>query len=538
MLPHCRRSTLARVFATLLAGLAGAAAVHADTSRVNVANVAILGTQTTAIARPRGELVLGTNGNIYFTSEAGGSTGLGTVSTLAPDGTVTVLHSFAGADTEGTSPYAGVIQASDGNFYGTTYLGGARNLGTVYRISPSGDFANLASFTNESQGGFLPYAALVQHPNGDLYGTTLRGGTNDAGTIFRITLAGNVTVLRSFAGADGRNPEGKLVVGTDGALYGTTLIGGAADRGTVYRITPDGATFTTLYSFPSLGAFNAAGVATNATGANPRAGLTRGADGNFYGTAYQGGAGGYGTVYRMTPSGSVTNLHDFEGAPFDGGYPLSAVNQLPDGTLVGTTEKGGAAGNGSVWSISPSGQYTHLHSLSFLPLDGGQSYISLLPFNGQLYGATSTDFTYSAGAIFRIERAVNGVLPITISATPDRLTTGGTVTVTWNGAAYPSCSAGGEWEGTTIGVAGTQTFTPGAGIRTYSLLCTDAAGAFHNAYATVFVAAPEAKPVDGGGDGGGGGATDPLLLAALAGFTAFTLVRRHREFSRRTQDRP
>ncbi|RYZ63225.1 MAG: hypothetical protein EOP08_11275, partial [Proteobacteria bacterium] len=288
MLPNRRRSSLARVFAALLAGFATAGVVHADTARVNVSNVAILGSQTTAIVRPRGELVPGPNGNLYFTSESGGSAGLGTVSMLAPDGTVTVMHSFAGADAEGTSPYAGVVLASDGNFYGTTYLGGARNIGTVYRMSPTGDFANIYSFNNESQGGFLPYAGLVQHPNGDLYGTTLRGGASDAGTLFRISLAGNLTVLRSFSGADGRNPEGKLVVGADGALYGTTLIGGAADRGTIYRVTPDGATFSTIYSFPSLGAFNAAGVATNATGANPRAGLTRGADGNFYGTAYQG----------------------------------------------------------------------------------------------------------------------------------------------------------------------------------------------------------------------------------------------------------
>lgn len=538
MLPHRRRSTLARVFAALLAGFMAAGTVHADTSQVNVANVAILGAQTTAIVRPRGEFVQGANGNLYFTSEGGGANGLGTVSMLAPDGTVTVLHSFAGADAEGMWPYAGVTLATDGNFYGTTYRGGSRDLGTVYRISPTGDFANVFSFTNESQGGFVPYAALVQHPNGDLYGTTLRGGTDDAGTIFRITLAGNLTVLRSFNGGDGRNPEGKLVVGADGALYGTTLIGGAADRGTVFRITPDGSTFTTLYSFPSLGAFSAAGVATNATGANPRAGLILGPDGNFYGTAYQGGSAGYGTVFRMSPTGSVTTLHDFNGAPFDGGYPLAPVNRLPDGTLVGTTEKGGAAGNGTAWSISPAGQFTNLHSFTFLPLDGGQSYISLVPFNGQLYGATVTDLTYTSGAIFRLERPTNGVLPIRISVTPDQITTGGTVTVTWSATGYASCAAGGEWEGTTVGLTGTQSFTPGAGIRTWSLTCTDSAAVLHNAYATAIVLAPVAQPVDGGGDGSGGGAVDPVLLAALAGLTGLALMRRHRELFRRTQDRP
>lgn len=529
---HRSRSTLARVFAALLGALAGAGTVHASTSQVNVSNVAILGSLETAVVRPRGEPVLGSDGRVWFTSEAGGSNGLGTVAALSADGTtVSVIHSFLGAATEGGSPYSGVIQATDGNFYGTTYIGGTKNLGTVYRVSPSGDFANLFSFTNDSQGGFLPYTGLVQHPNGDLYGTTLRGGANDAGTIFRITLAGTLTVLRSFAGADGKNPEGRLVVGADGALYGTTLIGGASDRGSVYRIAPDGSGFSTLYSFPSLGAFNSAGVATNATGANPRAGLTLGADGNFYGAAYQGGASGYGTVFRMTPSGSVTTLHDFNGAPFDGGYPLSLVNQLADGTLVGTTEKGGAAGNGTVWSLSPSGQFTNLHSLSLLPIDGGQSYVSLLPFNGQLLGLSTTDFTYSAGAMFRLERPTNGVLPITISTTPDQISTGGTVTLTWSATGYASCTSGGEWEGTTVALSGTQTFTPAAGIRTWSLLCTDAAGALHNAYATTIVLAPATQPVDGGGDGSGGGAVDAALLAGLAGLTGLAAWRRRRQLN-------
>ena len=136
--------------------------------------------------------------------------------------------------------------------------------------------------------------------------------------------------------SDGENPEGALIVGADGDLYGTTLQGGGGNRGTIFTHLHQ-RHLTALYSFPSLGAFNSQGLAINATGANPRAGLLLAADGNYYGTAYQGGTDGYGTVFRMTPAGAVTVVHAFTGPSFGGAFPLSAVMQDAAGNLYGTT---------------------------------------------------------------------------------------------------------------------------------------------------------------------------------------------------------
>ena len=140
-------------------------------------------------------------------------------------------------------------------------------------------------------------------------------------------------------------------------------------RGTIFRMTLAGAV-TSLYSFPSLSAFSTAGVATNATGANPRAGLMLAADGNFYGTAYQGGPIGYGTVFRVTPAGGVTVVHAFTGPTTGGAFPLASVSQDAAGNLYGTTERGGALNQGSAWRINTSGQFSLLHGFTSSIIDG------------------------------------------------------------------------------------------------------------------------------------------------------------------------
>jgi uncharacterized repeat protein (TIGR03803 family) len=424
-----------------------------------------------------------------------------------------------------------VYQASDGLLYGTTYLGGSRNLGTVYKVSTTGTFTNVYSFDNASQGGFLPYTGVTQLGAGDLFGTTLRGGPNDAGTVYRLTLGGTLTTLASFDGGNGKNPEGRLAVGPDGALYGTTLIGGADDRGTVYRVTTSG-TLTTLFSFPSLGSFNTSGVAVNTVGANPRAGLTLGTDGNFYGTAYQGGSAGYGTIFRVTPAGVVTALHSFTGPPFDGSFPLATVSQMADGSLVGTTEQGGALGAGVTWRIDPSGVYSVLHSFSAFAYDGAKPYATLTPYNGTLYGVSFTDSTTAGGVVFRLELPVAGSLPTTISATPDSIALGSTTTLTWAAPSATSCATSGGTNGTgwadSIATSGTLTLTPPtAGIFNYIITCTDAAAVGRTASVQVVVTTPALQPVDGGGDGSGGGGFPLLGLAMLGGALATSLVRKH-----------
>ncbi|MEY2854586.1 MAG: hypothetical protein RL030_1718, partial [Pseudomonadota bacterium] len=260
----------------------------------------------------RGDLLLADDGNFYVSSFAGGSSGAGAVARITPAGAVTVLGSFTGTDGLGAQSYAKLVQANDGNLYGTTYLGGKDGRGTVFKQTLSGTLTTLYGFPSGKAAPMLPYAGLVQAPDGNLYGSTMRGGAADAGTVFRLTLAGELTVLHEFTGKDGQNPEGTLIVGHDGNLYGTTLIGGESDRGVIYRIATGG-TYTLLYSFPPLGEFNTSGLATNATGANPRSALLLAADGNYYGTAYQGGTFGFGTVFRMTPAGTVSTVYNFGG---------------------------------------------------------------------------------------------------------------------------------------------------------------------------------------------------------------------------------
>jgi uncharacterized repeat protein (TIGR03803 family) len=466
--------------------------------------------------RPRGNLLLANDGNFYFTGTTGGASNVGAVARVTPAGVATSLHSFTGGSTEGQSPFAGVMQASDGALYGTTYVGGEGNGGTVYRLALDGTYKLLHSFNVSNKiDPHYPYAGLVQASDGNLYGTTLRGGANDKGTAFRITLDGTLTQIHDFTGDDGENPEGDLVVGPDGNLYGTTLQGGKDARGTIFRMTLAGAV-TSLYSFPGLSEFSTAGVATNATGANPRSGLLLAADGNFYGTAYQGGPIGYGTVYRVTPAGAVTVVHAFAGATTGGAFPLASVSQDAAGNLYGTTERGGALNQGSAWRISPSGQFSLLHGFTTAILDGGSPYATLLPLNGYLWGTSINDSNAQVGAVFKLDPGDGVNLPVEINVAPASIPLGSTALLTWSSPTATGCTAAGVWSDT-VATSGTKVVTPEfAAIYNYVLSCTDGAGVVRNAYASLRVNAPEQEPVDGGGSGGGSFSAYLLLLLGVA----------------------
>jgi uncharacterized repeat protein (TIGR03803 family) len=479
----------------------------------------LAGTAATGGTAPRGELLAANDGNFYVALSSGGASSVGAIMRITPAGVAVVMHSFKSDATEGYSPYAGMIQASDGALYGTTFYGGTKSVGSVYKLALDGTFTNLYSFTNASQGPYNPYAALVQGPDGALYGTTLHGGTANQGTVFRITTDGTLTVLLSFTGANGSNPEGQLVVGADGALYGTTMIGGDADRGTVYKITTAG-TYTLLYSFPALNTVNNKGQSTNAVGSNPRTGLTLGSDGNFYGSAYQGGPSGLGTVFRMTPAGAVTLVHDFTGAPTDGANPVAAVTRLADGTLYGTTLGGGYSNGGVAWRLSAAGTYQLLHSFANAPFDNVSPYTGLVPFGGVLYGLalgapSSSVPTY--GALYKIDEGTGGVLPVQFSASPETFVAGASATLSWSAPTASTCTASGNWSDT-ISTAGTKVVTPAsAGVFTYLLACTDGAGVVRNAYALLVVSSPAAQSVDGGATTGGGGVLGLWALTLLGG---------------------
>ncbi len=259
--------------------------------------------------------------------------------------TETNLYSFGSSSNDGSEPEAGLVQGSNGNFYGTTLGGGTYNNGTVFRIGPGGSYTNLYSFWGSPNDGSEPLAGLVQGSDSSFYGTTIQGGAYGYGTVFRINPSGSYTNLYSFGNSpDGANPEAPLVQGSDSNFYGTTIQGGAYGYGTVFRISPSGS-YTNLYSFGN-----------SPDGAKPEAPLVQGSDGNFYGTTYFGGMstkcnGGCGTVFRISPSGSYTNLYSFGAVSNDGFYPLAGLAQGSDSNFYGTTTFGGINDSGTVFKV-------------------------------------------------------------------------------------------------------------------------------------------------------------------------------------------
>jgi uncharacterized repeat protein (TIGR03803 family) len=299
-------------------------------------------------AGPVSGVVQGTDGSFYGTTQAGGSSNNGTVFKVTPSGALTVLHSFCSQPpcTDGATPKAGLRQASDGNLYGTTSGGGAAKAGTVFKITPDGALTVLYSFCSQvgCADGTVPQAGLIQASDGNFYGTTSGGENNDSpvltgGTVFKITPSGSVTTLYSFCNHsgqcnDGSNSFAGLIQASDGNFYGTTWGGGTNNVGTVFKVTP-GAGRTTLYSFCAQ--------AVCADGAEPVSGLMQASDGNFYGTTPTAGANGDGTIFKITPGGLLNTLYAF--CPHvgcgDGSAPSAGLIQGSDGNFYGTTYTGG-----------------------------------------------------------------------------------------------------------------------------------------------------------------------------------------------------
>jgi uncharacterized repeat protein (TIGR03803 family) len=274
-----------------------------------------------------------------------------------------MVHSFNGSD--GSESCGQMIQGADGNFYGTTQSGGNNNCdmgcGTIFKITPNGTLTTLHSFT-DSPDGSLPFGGLVQATNGDLYGATLAGGTlNDncapfratgCGTVFKITPSGTLTILHKFNSNDGQGPAAQLLLAGDGNYYGTTGGGAQYGGGTAFKMTPSGA-LTTVHVF------------SGPEGYSPQAALIQATDGNLYGATFSGGANANGNVFKMTLSGTVTSLHIFDNTNGDGAYPYAGLIQGTDGDFYGTTETGGTnLYYGSVYKMTASGTVTILHSFN------------------------------------------------------------------------------------------------------------------------------------------------------------------------------
>jgi uncharacterized repeat protein (TIGR03803 family) len=355
---------------------------------------------------PVGGLVQATNGNFYGATDGA----YGTIFEITPSGALTTLHSFLGMD--GSHPWAGLVQATDGRLYGTTGLGGSHNHGTIFSITPQSQFVSLHSF--DLTDGSDPTAGLAEATNGNFYGTTLGGGADGNGTVFEMTPQGTLTAVLSFDAFDGGHPHGALIQALDGNLYGTTTYGGAgapAAQGTVFEITTRG-TLTTMYSF------NVAG------GCEPYDALVQATDGNFYGTTNQGGSYGWGTVFKITPAGTLTTLHNFD-SPIDGNFPYGGLLQGTDGDLYGTTYGGGAGGAGTVFRLSLGlGPF-----VKALPATGKVGAVVRV-LGTSLTGATSVSFN-GVAASFTVNSsgtAISAVVPVgATTGIVKVVTTGGTL---------------------------------------------------------------------------------------------------------------
>ncbi len=398
-------------------------------------------------ANPEAAVVQATDGNFYGTTFAGGGAppADGTVFRLTPDGALTTLHVFCTQPNcagDGGQPWAGLVQATDGNFYGATEVGGGPSggAGTIFKITSGGAFTTVYSFCPQGLGGCpdgaLPTGTLVQGTDGNLYGTTRTGGAifncyqgQPCGTVFKITLDGSLTTLHAFNGADGFYPIAGLVQAADGNFYGTTEQGGAnvADCGngggegcgTVFKITPDG-TFTSLYSFCSLPGCT--------DGSYPFGALVQGTDGNLYGTTeYSGGDdSGPGTIFKISTSGTLSTLYSFCSLPncADGFSPWAGLIQATDGNFYGTTQANTA------FQITPNGAYTVLYTFCSQPncTDGERPVAALLQgVDGNFYGTTYEGGTGTyggsngGGTVFRLSSGLSPTNWQFVPVTPCRV---------------------------------------------------------------------------------------------------------------------
>jgi uncharacterized repeat protein (TIGR03803 family) len=393
---------------------------------------------------PTGGLLLATDGNFYGTTSGVRMNGQGgrrirpTIFRMTPDGVFATLAWFDATNIDRTGPgpwhsdetlTSGLVQASDGNFYGVAEMGGRNGYGRVFKMTSAGAITTLLSFAGYySNDGWGPQSGLVEAEDGCFYGTAYNGGirTRDdnvgMGTVYKVATNGAFRTVFKFTGTNGEFPASELIIGKDGNFYGTTPYGGPLYAkgppeqgfGTVFKLTPSGA-LTSLFSF------------SGTNGAQPYAGLTQGSDGCFYGATRFGGVGfktsepgveplalrTFGTVFRISPSGDFTSLFSFNGT--NGARPHATLVQGLDSNLYGTTEYGGegyrgpSAGIdhlfnetfGTIFRIGTNGNFASL--FSFSRTNGAHPVARLVEFKrGQFYGTTRDGGAGGAGTVFRV----------------------------------------------------------------------------------------------------------------------------------------
>ena len=347
--------------------------------------------------------IQGRDGNLYGGTGGGGKYGQGVLYKMTPGGTLTLVYDFCAEsgcpDGKGGAPE---VLGTDGSFYGSTGAGGASGYGTVFKFTEAGTLTTLHSF--DGTDGFA-IKHVVQASSGNVYGTTSNGGNLrecfdiGCGTVFKMTHGGTLTTLYDFcrkAGcADGAVLYDALKQGPDGNYYGTTWAGGSSNGGTIFQITPAG-TLTTLYSFCAID------YPFCGDGSNPIA-LVLNSDGNFYGTTAYGGAYGEGSVFTISLIGTLTTIYSFcsQIACTDGATPRDGLVLGSDGNFYGTTYYGGLYNQGTIFQITPAGVLTTLHN--FDGTDGRYPIQHLFQAtNGNFYGITDSGGSSGDGTIFSL----------------------------------------------------------------------------------------------------------------------------------------
>jgi uncharacterized repeat protein (TIGR03803 family) len=340
-------------------------------------------------AYPEGPLVRDSGGHLYGAS-LGGTLSWGTVFEIFPSGQERVLYNFLGG-ADGVNP--SLSFAESGMIVGTTYQGGVNEFGTVFKLNSQGKLTNLFSCCSPTEIGAFT-GGVIQDVDGNLFVVSFAGGDfscslTGCGTIFKLSGPNAATLVHTFGGEgarDGQDPNGSLVRDDAGSLYGTTLDGGASGYGTIFKIVP-GDSETVLYSFEGSG-----------DGSFPSSGVYRDPQGNLYGTTASGGSHNLGTVFKVTNSGEHLVLHDFSGS--DGDQPTGGVILDPSGNIYGVTYLGGRHNKGTVFKLNTNGDLTVLHDFS--GASDGAYPENVLPMNGTLYGVTYQGGTYNLGVLFRL----------------------------------------------------------------------------------------------------------------------------------------
>jgi uncharacterized repeat protein (TIGR03803 family) len=320
----------------------------------------------------------------------GGIEGKGTAFSINTNGNnFSIIKGFADW---GIYPNGSLFKNDDGNFYGMTSRGGTNNTGTIFKMAPSGEMTMLKQLHSTIDGGY-PNGSLIKGADGYLYGLTSSGGTNTYGTIFKISASGSYSVIKNLSYAEGANPNGSLTLASDGNFYGITNKGGSNGVGVIFKLTPGGI-YSVIHTMNST-----------TEGANSYSSLTEGKDGNLYGVAYYGGSNSKGTIFKVSTGGILTVLRHLNGSA-DGANPRGDLIQAKDGNFYGTCYGGGQLSNGTIFKISANGNsYTVIKSFAS-GTDGGYPYGGLMQdSDGNFYGITRSGGSKSGGTIYKLTTA-------------------------------------------------------------------------------------------------------------------------------------